>query len=179
MANNSRKVKLLLGKQPESSSRATGQAGAMHLWQASTAHFAPVHCPGKSKILAALDCQEEEESSETDVFFEGPKGANSGSDESDDGAGDNIQEKTCKVKIRYNFTLYSAAEMKKPKGQRTGKASSTELSSDMPWIDFYEELKMYAAKLYSKPILDNLHNFQINYTIPRVSTDLLALEECR
>jgi hypothetical protein len=80
------------------------------------------------------------------------------------------------VKIRYNFTLYSAAEMKKPKGQRTGKASSTELSSDMPWIDFYEELKMYAAKLYSKPILDNLHNFQINYTIPRVSTDLLALE---
>ena len=80
------------------------------------------------------------------------------------------------VKIRYTFTLYSAIEMKKPKGQRIGKASSIDLLSDMPWIDFHEELKMQAGKLYSKPILDDMHNFKINYTIPRISANPLSLD---
>ncbi|KAM6493488.1 hypothetical protein JOM56_011622 [Amanita muscaria] len=55
----------------------------------------------------------------------------------------------------------------KSKGQRIGKASSINLSSNIPWINFHEELKMQAGKLYSKPILDDMHNFEINYTIPR------------
>ncbi|KAM6488822.1 hypothetical protein JOM56_015732 [Amanita muscaria] len=66
--------------------------------------------------------------------------------------------------------------MKKPKGQHIGKASSIDLSSDIPWIDFHEELKMQAGKLYSKPILDDMHNFEINYTIPRVSANPLSLD---
>ena len=66
--------------------------------------------------------------------------------------------------------------MKKPKGQQTGKASSIDLFSRMPWMDFREELKIQAAKLHSKPIIDNMHNFQVNYTIPQVSADPLSLE---
>ena len=66
--------------------------------------------------------------------------------------------------------------MKKAKGQRIGKASSIDLPSNMPWIDFHEELKMQAGKLYSKPILDDMHNFEINYTIPRISANPLSLD---
>lgn len=54
MSNNSRKVKLVLGKQPGSTvSTSTASSGPsmMHLWKAS------------SKVLAALDRQEQEESS--------------------------------------------------------------------------------------------------------------------
>ena len=58
----------------------------MHLWQGSTAGSASVY-RRNSKILAALDRREEEElSDESGDFFEGYKGTNLGSDESDDGA---------------------------------------------------------------------------------------------
>jgi hypothetical protein len=72
--------------------------------------------------------------------------------------------------------MYTATEMKKPTCQRTAKASSIELSSDMPWVNFHEEMKMQAAKLFAKPIIANIQHFRINYTIPRIVTSLVALE---
>lgn len=73
--------------------------------------------------------------------------------------------------------MYTASEWKKPKSQQTGKASAIDLTSDVSWADFREEMKMQIRKLYSQPIIvDNLQNFQISYTIPRTTNGFLILE---
>lgn len=78
--------------------------------------------------------------------------------------------------ITYNLALFSAAELQRPITRRKPIASYLVLKSDMPWEDFFAQLKRKVcdALFPAQPIVNN-DTFGMSFSVPRHITIPLDL----
>lgn len=80
------------------------------------------------------------------------------------------------VKVTYNISIFSAAELKKPIARREPKGRFLVLASDIAWPDLYAQLKIqFCDALHPDQAVVADNTFEITYSIPRLVPNPLPL----
>ena len=80
------------------------------------------------------------------------------------------------AKISYQIAVFSHAEMKKAQSRQKPVSTSLELQSDLPWINFQDQLLIQIIDLLQlSDLLPNIHDFKIECLVPWQITMFLQL----
>jgi len=85
-------------------------------------------------------------------------------------------DKPAAISITYNILLFSTEELKRAPTRRQPIASYLVLKNDIPWEDFYAQLKLKAcdALFPNEPLVNN-DSFTMTFSVPRHVSNPLNL----